>query len=75
MTVLRVEPPLLIGVDESINNTKFSEGTLIVDENETILCHIDKITFLNTMNEKELTRLVKSTDCIIYPKEEDILVQ
>ena len=72
--MLKVEPPLLIGVDEAVNNTKFCEGSLLVDEDETILCLVDRYTFINALPEKELTKLLKSENCIKYPKEEDILV-
>ena len=54
MTVLHVGPGTLIGVDEVSNNIKFSQGTLVVDEEDTIICFIDKGVFMQIISEKEV---------------------
>lgn len=46
MTVLHVGAGTLIGVEEVSNNTKFNQGTLVVDEDDTIICFIDKNLFM-----------------------------
>lgn len=40
--MLHVEPNTLIGVFEAANNLKFSEGTLVVEDDEVVLCYIKK---------------------------------
>lgn len=74
--MLFVGPKTFIGPQEVAANAKFVEGTLYIDEEDTILCYINKVNFLQALNDKELTRLLKSDrDCIQYPLDEDILVK
>lgn len=76
MTVLQIGPNTLIGVDELANNRKFGEGTLLVDSEEVILCYVSKQLFLTSINEREITKLLRAeSDCIKYPKDEAILVK
>ena len=74
--MLHVGPGIFIGVDELANNEKFSEGTLVVDSDEIILCYVSKALFLTGVTEREITKLIRSEgDCIKYPNDEAILVK
>ena len=57
------------------NNAKFTEGTLVVDDDEVILCYIDKESFMTGVSEREITKMIRSEDTIKYPKDEAILVK
>lgn len=74
--MLTIGPKKFIGAQEVNQNSKFMEGMLYVDEDETILCYINKVNFLQAINDKELQRLLKQeTDCAQYPLDEDIQVR
>ena len=46
-----------------------------MDEDETILCYINKAVFMSQMSENDITGLIKSSaDTVTYPKDEQILV-
>lgn len=75
LTVLTVGPGTLIGPNEIKVNEAFQEGNLIVDEDETILCYCSPKSFLQQISELELSKLVKSDDCMQAPQEEEILVR
>ena len=64
LTVLTVGPGTFIGPHEIRYNEAFQEGTLLVDEDETILCYIEPKHFMQQISELELQKLTKSADCI-----------
>lgn len=59
LNVLRIYPKTFIGVQEVNANTKFMEGSLYVEEDDTILCYISKVKILEVLSDKELTKLLK----------------
>ena len=47
-----------------------------MDEDETILCYINKAVFMSQVAESDITALLRSNDdTVTYPKEQQILVK
>ena len=67
---------IFIGIEEARENKAFDYGTLYVDEDDTILCYIEKFDFLRAVNEKDIRKLIGTEeDCAKFPNEEDIIVR
>ena len=54
LTVAFVGPGKLIGLQEIRQNQPFNYGTLIVDEDDTALCYIDRINFMRQVDDRDL---------------------
>jgi len=52
--VVRIGPKTFVGIQEIYNNTMFMEGTLLVDDDETVLCYVDKVRILHAFSDREL---------------------
>ena len=72
---MTVGPGTFIGPHEIKVNEAFQEGSLLVDEDETILCYCSPKSFLQQISELELSKMTKSEDCMQAPQEEEILVR
>ena len=57
---------VFIGVAEAAENKAFKFGNLLVDEDDTILCYIDRLTFFRQVDERDIRRLVKSKDDVAH---------
>ena len=65
LSVLTVGPKTFIGAQEATANTKYTEGSLFVDEDDTVLCYVHKMHFLHAFSDKELGMLLRSpVDCV-----------
>ena len=73
---MTVGPGKLIGLQEIRQNQPFIYGTLMVDEEGTTLCYINRINFMREIEDYELDNLIDSpSDCARFPEEEDIYVE
>jgi len=73
---MTVGPGVFIGIQEAYKNQPFSYGSLLVDVDNTILCYINKFSFMRQVDERELKRLMGSKeDSAKFPEVEDIIVK
>ena len=59
-----------------MNDKNFTEGRLVVNEDSTSLCFMDKSTFMTNLTEAELNKLVSDEQAYVdYPRDEDMQVK
>ena len=58
------------------NDKNFEEGKLVVNEENTNLCFMDRALFMTNLNEIEVGKLIKDANAYVeYPRDEDMHVK
>ena len=58
ITTLIIKANKFFGLYEVNNDIDFEQGKLIVNEDETYLCYIDRLVWMQNLSEKEIDMLV-----------------
>lgn len=76
ITTLTIPTYKFFGLYELLNDKNFQEGRLVVDEDNTSLCFMDRSIFMTNLTELEREKLVKEPDAYVeYAKDEEMQVK
>ena len=76
ITTLIIKANKFFGLYEVNNDINFEQGKLIVNEDDTYLCYIDRAIFMTNLSEKEIDMLVQDKKAYVeYPLDEEMQVK